>query len=57
MEDFSVRVGVHQGSTLSTYLFSLVIDTITKRYTKWGAMVHDLMLVEESKRSEWKAWI
>lgn len=29
-EDFRVRVGVHQGSALSPYLFSVVIDEVTK---------------------------
>lgn len=29
-EDFNVEVGVHQGSDLSPYLFSEVIDEVTK---------------------------
>lgn len=29
-ENFNVRAGVHQGSALSRYLFSVVMDEITK---------------------------
>lgn len=29
-EYFTVRIGVHQGSALGLYLFSLVMDEITK---------------------------
>jgi len=29
LENFRVRVGVHQGSALSLYLFSVVMDEVT----------------------------
>lgn len=29
-EDFTVNIGVHPGSELNPYLFSLVIDELTK---------------------------
>jgi len=29
-EDFKVRIGVHQGSMLSPYLFSLLMVEVTK---------------------------
>jgi predicted GIY-YIG superfamily endonuclease len=29
-EDFNIRVDVHQESTLSTYLFSVAMDEVTK---------------------------
>jgi len=31
-QKFRVRVGVYQGSTLSPYLFSVVMDEVTKKY-------------------------
>jgi len=29
-EDFSITIGLHQGSTLSPYLFALVLDVLTE---------------------------
>lgn len=39
-EDIWVRVSVHQGSTLSSYLFSVVTDEVTKGIQRGEAMVH-----------------
>ena len=33
-EEFSVKVGVHQGSVLSSSLFAMVIDEVTENATK-----------------------
>ena len=30
--DFSIRIGLHQGSALSPYLFALVMDEVTRRH-------------------------
>ena len=35
-EEFSVKVGVHQGSVLSPLLFAMVVDKITKMQGKVG---------------------
>ena len=32
--DFPINIGLHQGSALSPYLFALVMDEITKGYTR-----------------------
>ena len=30
MDDFPIRIGLHQGSALSPYLFALVMDEVTR---------------------------
>jgi hypothetical protein len=39
--DFSINIGLHQGSALSPYLFALVMDEI-KRHTRWYPLVYAL---------------
>ena len=31
IEDFSIKIGLHQGSFLSPYLFTLILDVLTTR--------------------------
>lgn len=59
-KDFKVRLGVHQGLVLSSYLFSLVMDEITKNI-QWGTMLKiDIVLIGDSPQElndrleEWK---
>lgn len=43
-EDLTLKVGVHQGSTLSPYLFTLVVDELTKEVQEeiaWSMMFAD----------------
>ena len=35
-EEFEVKVGMHQGSVLSPFLFSLVVDVVTE-FARWCA--------------------
>jgi len=30
IDDFSITIGLHQGSTISAYLFTLVLDVLTE---------------------------
>ena len=63
-EEFSVTVGVHQGSVLSPLLFAMVIDEVTKNARKgWMKQVlyaDDLVLMGETIKElmkyfdEWK---
>jgi hypothetical protein len=39
--NFSINIGVHQGSALSPYLFALVMDG-HKRHTRWYPLVYAL---------------
>jgi len=39
-EGFRVKVGVHQGSALSPYLFSVVMDVVIKKYSWRYTMVY-----------------
>ena len=63
--DFTVTKGVHQGSTLSPYLFALIMDELTahiKDRVHWSmlfAVADDIVLVDESKdcvNGELKSW-
>ena len=52
-DDFSIRIGLHQGSALNPYLFALVIDEVT-RDIQWDILwcmlfVDDIVLVVESR--------
>ena len=52
-EDFEVRVGLHQGSALSPFLFAIIMDVLTKDVRKeapWDMMfADDVVLCREDK--------
>ena len=52
-EDFEVRVGLHQGSALSPFLFAIIMDVLTKDARKeapWDMMfADDVVLCREDK--------
>lgn len=64
-EDFCVRIGVHQDSVLSTYLFDIVKDEIMKdiqcEKLKCMLFVNNIVLIRERTKElkdtfeEWKA--
>ena len=37
LEDIEVKVGMHQGSVLSTFLFAVVVDVVTE-FAREGAL-------------------
>ena len=43
-KEFAVRVGIHQGSILLSFIFSVVMDVVTGEVTKEG---HALMYADE----------
>jgi hypothetical protein len=51
--DFLINIGLHQGSTLSPYLFSLVMDEVTRDIQcgiPWCMrFADDVVLVDESR--------
>ena len=51
--DFSITVGLHQGSALSSYLFALVMDELTRHMqdeVPWCMLfADDIVLVAETK--------
>ena len=51
--DFSINIGLHQGSALSPYLFVLVMDEVTRDIqgeTPWCMLfADDVVLVDESR--------
>ena len=52
--EFSITVGLHQGSTLSPYLFALVMDELTGQIqdeVPWCMLfADDIVLVDETKK-------
>jgi hypothetical protein len=52
--DFSINIGLHQGSALSPYLFALVMDDVTRDIQcgiPWCMLfADDVILVDESRR-------
>ena len=53
VEDFSIKIGLHQGSSLSLYLFTLVLDVLTKYIqdvvSKCMLFVDDIVLIRGSQ--------
>ncbi|GJN13331.1 hypothetical protein PR202_gb00023 [Eleusine coracana subsp. coracana] len=51
--DFSIKIGLHQGSVLSPYLFALVMDEVTREIQSdvpWCMLfADDVVLVDESR--------
>ena len=52
-DDFSIRIGLHKGSTLIPYLFALVMDEVTRDIQgdiPWCMLfADDVVLVDESR--------
>ena len=52
-DDFPIRIGLHQGSALSPYLFALVMDEVIRDIQgniPWCMLfVDDVVLVDESR--------
>ena len=49
MNDFPIRIGLHQGSALSPYLFALVTDKVIRDIPWCMPFADDVMLVDESR--------
>ena len=51
--DFLIKIGLHQGSALSLYLFNLVLDALTtsiqEEIPKCMLFAHDIVLLGDSK--------
>ena len=54
-ESFKVKVGLHQGSTLSPFLFAVIMDRITdkvRREPQWTMLFADDIVICEETREE-----
>ena len=62
LKEFVVRVGIHQGSVLSPFIFAVVMNVVTEEVVNEGrALMHadDLVLICETKevaRQRFVAW-
>ena len=58
--DFPIKIGPHQGSTLSPYLFALVMDEVTRDIQgdiPWCMLfADDVVLVDESRAGLIGSW-
>ena len=55
IESFKVKVGLHQGSALSPFLFTVIIDRLTvevRREPPWTMLFADNIVIYEETRKE-----
>ena len=58
--EFAVRVGIHQGSILSLFIFAVVMDVVTEEVAKEGSALmyaDDLVLTCETKKKARKRFV
>ena len=48
-KEFAVRVGIHQGSALSPFIFALVMDVVTEEVENALMYADNLVLIYETK--------
>ena len=54
-ESFKVKIGLHQGSALSPFLFAVIMDRVTdeiRRETPWTMLFADDIVICEETREE-----
>jgi len=55
-EDFLITIGLHQGSSLSHYLFTLILDVLTKHIQelapRWMLFADDVYILLGESREE-----
>ena len=60
-DPFSIRVGLHQGSALSPFLFIVVMDTVTRHCREglpWELLfADDLVIIAETKEDLQRKWL
>ena len=60
-EEFEVKVGIHQGSVLSPFLFAVVVDVLSE-FAREGALsellyADDLVLMSETIEGQWNKFL